>query len=341
MMRLLNIAASLRLTFPAMVALVVGVLVRYRGGFDSAWWVAGPLVVLALNLAAALVVHPRFRLQPGLLCFHLALLAVLVLGATEQLRRFEGRVELLVGEAFDARNVQTQAAGPFYSVDRLLRVAFRQDHFSVDYGANLTRRKTRSLVYLAGQGDEPVVFGDTRPLGIAGFHFHTTSNKGYAALLRWQDGDGKQTLGAVHFPSYPLRDWQQVNGWTVPGGGELTLELVLAEPAPDTRPWRLDSRDASRIPARLRVRWSGRDFEVGRGEWLTIAGGRLRFDELRMWMGYQISFNPLLAWLLAAGTVGIAGLAWHFWRKLWSQPLPGDAGQLPSKRRRDAAVVHT
>ena len=98
MTRLLSIAASLRLTFPAMLALVLGVLVSYRGGFESDWWVSGPLVVLAVNLAAALVVHPRFRRQPGLLCFHLALLAVLVLGATEQLRRFEGRVELLVGE---------------------------------------------------------------------------------------------------------------------------------------------------------------------------------------------------------------------------------------------------
>jgi cytochrome c biogenesis protein len=84
MMRLLSIAASLRLTFPAMLALVVGVLVSYRGGFDSHWWVSAPLLVLAVNLAAALVVHPRFRRQPGLLCFHLALLAVLVLGATEQ-----------------------------------------------------------------------------------------------------------------------------------------------------------------------------------------------------------------------------------------------------------------
>ncbi|NCF80200.1 MAG: hypothetical protein GWP74_01195 [Proteobacteria bacterium] len=341
MMRLLSIAASLRLTFPAMLALVVGVLVSYRGGFDSHWWVSAPLLVLAVNLAAALVVHPRFRRQPGLLCFHLALLAVLVLGATEQLRRFEGRVELLVGEAFNARNVQTQAAGPLYGVDRLRGVAFRQDHFSVDYGPNLTRRKTRSHVNLVGQGDEPVVFGDTRPLGIAGFHFHTTSNKGYAALLRWEERDAKPALGAVHFPSYPLQDWQQVNRWTTPGGSELTLELVFPEHAPDTRAWRLDSRNASRMPVKLRVRGRGRDFELERGQWLSIAGGRLRFDELRMWMGYQISFNPLLAWLLAAGTVGIAGLAWHFWQKLWSRPLPAGGGQLPSKRRRDAAVVHT
>jgi len=341
MMRLLTISGSLKLTLPAMVALVLGVLVSYRAGFASAWWVAGPLVALALNLAAALVVHPRFRRQPGLLCFHLALLAVLVIGALEQLRRFEGRVELLVGEDFAARNVETQAAGPLYGADRLGRARFRQGHFSVDYAADLTRRATRSQVYLDGERGAQMVFGDTRPLAIAGFHFHTTSNKGYAALLRWQDRDGSRALGAVHFPSYPLRDWQQVNRWTTPGGDELTLELDLPEPAPDTRAWRLDSREASRMPATLLVNWSGREAAVGRGEWLSIAGGRLRFEGLRMWMGYQISFNPLLAWLLAAGGVGVAGLAWHFWNKLWSRPLPTGSGQRPSKGGRDAAVVHT
>jgi hypothetical protein len=104
----------------------------------------------------------------------------------------------------------------------------------VDYGPNLTRRKTRSHVNLVGQGDEPVVFGDTRPLGIAGFHFHTTSNKGYAALLRWQERDAKPALGAVHFPSYPLQDWQQVNRWTTPGGSELTLAAAMRRACPSS-----------------------------------------------------------------------------------------------------------
>jgi cytochrome c biogenesis protein len=300
--------------------------------------VAGPLLVLALNLGAALLVHPRFRRQAGLLCFHVALLAVLVLGALEQLRRFDGRVELLVGEAFDPGNVQVRAAGPLYGDARLDPVRFRQGHFSVEYAPQLTRRETRSLVYLPGR-ETPVIVGDTRPLSMGGYHFHTTSNKGYAALLRWEGADGAMAVGAVHFPSYPLRDWEQVNRWTTPVGEELALELILPEAAPDTRTWRLDSRRAADLPASLGVSRDGGEGRVARGDWVPVAGGRLRFEGLRMWMGYQVSFNPLLAWLLAAGGVGVAGLAWHFWVKLWSRPLP-DAAAPVSKEERDGAVAH-
>ncbi len=99
MKRLLTGIASLKLTLPGMGLLLVGVLVSYRFGAVSAWWVAAPLVLLAVNLAAAILVQPRFRRQPGLLAFHLALLAVLVVGAIERLSYFHGRAELLVGEA--------------------------------------------------------------------------------------------------------------------------------------------------------------------------------------------------------------------------------------------------
>jgi hypothetical protein len=159
--------------------------------------------------------------------------------------------------------------------------------------------------------------------------------------MRWEDRHGDQVLGAVHFPSYPLKDWQQVNRWITPEGTELTVELVLPERARDTSAWLLDSRDASRMASALRVRWGEHDAAVDRGQWLTISDSRLRFEALGMWMGYHISFNPLLAWLLAAGAVGVAGLAWHFWQKLWSRPLPAATGQSTPERTRDAAVVHT
>lgn len=338
MSRLLASAASLKLTFPAMVALVIGVLVTYRAGLASTWWVTAPLIVLAVNLGAALVVHPRFRRQPGLLCFHLALLAILVLGALEQLYRFEGRVELLVGEAFDPRNVESRVAGPLFDPGRLDGVRFRQGHFSVEYAPNLTRGATHSRAY-RDDGDAAEIVGDTRPFRMAGFHLHTTSNKGYAALLRWEDRERGRVFGAVHFPSYPLRDWRQTNRWTTPGGEPLELELVLPGPAGEAGAWRLDSGEVGRLPVSLRVRWEGREFVVGRGEWLSVANGRLGFESLRMWMGYQVSFNPFLAWLLVAGTVGVVGLAWHFWRKLWSRPLAG-ATTTSGRRARDAAVVH-
>ena len=34
-----------------------------------------------------------------------------------------------------------------------------------------------------------------------------------------------------------------------------------------------------------------------------------------MWMGYTVSHDPLLPWLLASGIVGAAALGLHFWQR--------------------------
>jgi cytochrome c biogenesis protein len=341
MNRLLAAIASLKLTLPGMGLLLIGVLVSYRAGVASAWWVAGPLVLLAVNLASAIAVQPRFRRQPPLLAFHLALLAVLVLGAMERLSYFHGRVELLVGEAFDAASVQMQARGPWYRHDRLQRVSFVQGDFSVAYASSLTRGETRSRVFLPERPATPVVVGDTRPLSLSGFHFYTTSNKGYAAMLTWVGGDAVARRGAVHFPSYPLKDWKQVNGWTTPAGSDVVLELALPRATPDDREWLLESRRAADLESTLTARWDNQRVSVRAGDWIALPGGRVRFDGLRMWMGYHVSFNPFLPWLLAAGLVGIAGLSWHFWRRLWSRPLSTEKAPFETEGARDARMARS
>ena len=53
--------ASLRLTAAALAALALGVAWAYVGDARSAWSVAAPMLVLALNLAAAIAVNPAFR----------------------------------------------------------------------------------------------------------------------------------------------------------------------------------------------------------------------------------------------------------------------------------------
>jgi cytochrome c biogenesis protein len=341
MSRLLAAIASLNLTLPGMGLLLVGVLVSYRAGAASAWWVAAPLILLAVNLAVAIAVQPRFRRQPALLAFHLALLAVLLLGAVERLSYFHGRVELLVGEAFDAGAVEVQARGPWYRDERLQRVSFMQGNYTVAYAPGLTRGETRSRVFVLQGARTPMEIGDTRALNLGGYHFYTTSNKGYAAMLTWLGGDGIPRLGAVHFPSYPLRDWKQVNDWTTPAGSEVTLELELPRSTPDDRAWLLDSRRAADMESRLTATWDAQRVSMRAGDWIALPGGRVRFDGLRMWMGYRISFNPLLPWLLAAGAVGVAGLSWHFWRRLWSRPLSLEEDPLETEGARDARLARS
>lgn len=341
MNRLLAGIASLKLTLPGMGLLLIGVLVSYRAGAVSAWWVAAPLLLLAVNLAAAIAVQPKFRRQPALLTFHLALLAVLALGAIERLSYFHGRVELLVGEAFDAASVQAQAQGPLYRRGRLQRVSFVQGDYTVAYAPSLSRGETRSRVFLPDRAGTSTEFGDTHALSLAGFQFYTTSNKGYAAMLTWIGGDAAARRGAVHFPSYPLRDWKQTNTWSTPAGTDITLELTLPRTTPDDRAWLLDSRHAANMQSTLTARWDSQRVSIRAGEWIALPGGRMRFDGLRMWMGYHISFNPLLPWLLAAGAVGVAGLSWHFWRRLWSRPLTTEHVPVETEDARDAQLARS
>ena len=57
------------------------------------------------------------------------------------------------------------------------------------------------------------------------------------------------------------------------------------------------------------------------GETVSTGRHRVKLEALRLWLGYEVFYNPVLSWLLAAALVAVMGLAWHFWAKLWSKPL--------------------
>lgn len=317
-MTVLRALASLRLTFPAMAALLVGVLALHRAGAQSVLWMALPLAVLVANLLAALAVDPRLRRRGGLLVFHLCLLAVLLLALAGQLTGMQGRVEIVQGQGFDAAAVTPVREGPWHARAALERLAFEQGAFRVAYSAAHVRGATESRVRVAGQ---EVAFGDNVPLVLDGYRFYTTSNKGYAAVLTWRGEGGGRLQGAVHFPSYPLHEWKQINRWTTPAGEVLHLELLLPPPPSRGTAWALGPQ----VPAAaLRLRAGDNVLRLEPGQAARLAGGTLRFDALRLWMGYEIYFDPLLSWLLAAALVGVAALGWHFRDKL--APRPAGAG---------------
>ena len=312
--------ASLRLTLFGMSVLGAAALISYRLPDLPPTWLAAPLTLLAMNLLAALIARPQFRRQGGLLVFHLCLLAIIVLAAAGLMTRLQARVELVEGQTFDAASVITVRQGPWHPW-RLDRVHFEQGAIQVDYGPNLIRGRTRSELTIAdgARGPIRVRVGDTRPLSVDGYRFGTTFNKGYAILLTWHGAGGEVVTGAVHMPAYPLLEWNQRNRWVSPQDQTLELELELAEPARD-RAWTLSSDGArGRLLARVA---DGDAIALEPGAVLPLTGGVVRFDGLRLWMGYRIDYNPILPWLFSAALVGVAGLAWHFWRKLWSAP-PG------------------
>jgi ResB-like family len=270
---------------------------------------------LAINLLAALVVHPMLRRRLPLLVFHLALLVLVLLVGAGQLLRMDGRIELLQGVPFDGQWL-TQSAGALYR-PQLEQIELRQEGFTIDYAPGRRRGATRNtMVWQDAQGrDQRAVIGDHRPLVVNGHRLYTTPNKGFAPLLRWLPAEGgAAVIGAVHLPSYPMHELRQSREWALPDGRVLWLALQIDETliAPD-------AAAQFRLPReqRLVLRVGEARFELLPGQRVTLDGGTLVYEGLRTWMGYRVSHDPTLAWLLAAALCASLSLAWHYaqvWR---------------------------
>ncbi len=317
-MSVLQHLSSLRLALAGMVLLGGGALVSYRDPDATVAWLVLPLLLLAVNLIAALLFNPRFRRQHGLLIFHLGLLAVVLLAAYGHMTALKARVELTEGQTFDIDAVTVVRQGPWHPWRRLAAVDFVQGPLQVHYAAGLSRGRTHSRVHFPGAATYPVEIGDNIALKVAGYRFHTTSNKGYSAVLTRADPDTGEHRGAVHFPSYPFHDWKQVNHWTGPGGVSIDLELQLPVPPPETRDWVLESARAS---GSLKLTAADETVVLKPGEQQPLAGGSVRFEDIRLWMGYEVTYNPVLPWLFSAALVAVLGLGWHFQAK-FRAPVP-------------------
>lgn len=314
-MKIIPALSSLRLTLAGMLMLTVGVLVSYFDPAAPVAWMVLPLLLLAVNLLAAVRVNPVIRGQPALLLFHVCLLAVVLLAAGSQLGSLQGRVELTEGQTFSADSVVVVRQGLWHPGERLERLAFTQGPLRVMYNPGLNRSGTESRLLPDGtqQAGSEQIIGDNTPLVMDGYRFYTTSNKGYSALLVWRDAHGNAEAGAVNFPSYPANDWQQLNNWVSPGGEQLGLELVLTNPPGFSQQWTLESNG---VAASLHLNVDGSTRVLRPGEQALLADGSLQFVSVRMWMGYEIRYEPLLPWLFGVAVIGVLALAWHFRTRL-------------------------
>lgn len=307
--KMLHAMASLRLTLvwlgvAAAIAVTGEIAVRPIGV-----WMALPFAALFLNLMAAIATTPKLRRQGGLLGFHLALASLALLAAADRLVSLSGHVEITEGTAFDERLVNA-VAGPLHPW-RLDGVRFVQEEFVIDYAPSMKRRETYSAVRIPTEdgGWRRLVVGDDDPVVVDGYRFYTSFNKGFAPLITYVDGDGRPHSGAVHLPSYPLNYYRQGNDWALPGGaGTVKLWLQIPQPVYDENSaWRFRKPTDAVLVV---IDGEGRH-ELRPGESLPLRGGALRYDELRSWMGYTISYSPVASWMLAAAVVAVLSLAWH------------------------------
>ncbi len=317
---------SLRSTLAGLALLAAAVLAGQVDGLPGGAAMTLAIGLLALNLLAALVVHPAFRRQLPLLVAHLALLALVVLVALGRLMALDGRFELTQGVDFDGRLIDAHA-GPWHR-DDLARLAFRHDGFEIDYAPGLKRGATRNRVTWHDADGTPrsAMIGDHRPLVLDGYRFYTSSNKGFAPLLTWRPDRGEPVTGAVHLPSYPANALRQSSDWQLPDGRGVWVQLQFDQTLIDP------TRNASfRLPDphRLVLRMGALRAELAPGQSVELGGGTLVYEGLRSWMGYRVSYDWTLPWLLAAALLAALALAWHYTQRFFFAAPAGAAVAVP------------
>lgn len=320
MMNFLRRLASLKFTLAGMVLLSLGAMAIYGNPMEiPAWVLTIPLAILAMNLTAAIITNVRINQQPGLLTFHVSLLFLVILAGIGRLTYLDSHVELPIGSEFRADKMLEIKQGLLHSGD-IDKVAFVQGPFRVNYSPGIRRGLTFSHVNVrqpSGQWEERVI-GDDRVLVMEGYRFYTTHNKGFTAILSWIPDQGEPQTGTVNMPSYPLFDYKQDNRWKPPGGDtEIKFWLQLSTALDEKKAWVLERRNSSAV---LVVTHKDQRQELKLGDSVQLDNGQLRFDQLTMWMGYRIFYDPTIQWMFFISVAGVLGLAQYFWTKINLQP---------------------
>lgn len=288
------------------------------------------MALLSMNLVAALVVHPAFRRQLPLLVAHLALLALVLLAAYGRLASLDGRFELTQGVPFDGTLIDARAGVLHH--DGLQSLSFSHQGFEIDYAPGRKRGATRNPVTWRDEAgrERSAVIGDHRPLVLDGYRFYTSPNKGFAPMLAWTPAGGEPVAGAVHLPAFPAHELRQSIEWSLPDGRRawvlLQTDEVLIDPSRPSR-FSLPSRHT------LVLRMDPLRHELQPGQSVELGGGTLTYLGLRSWMGYRVTYDPTLPWLLAAALLAAFALAWHYTQRFFflspvavpARPLPDGA----------------
>jgi len=316
-LRYLAFVGSLRLTLVSLVVLLGAVVFIYdhEGEGDATLALVLPLAMLSINLVAAMLSNKAFRRQLPLLIFHLALLAIIVLVSMGRLTYLRATAEVVTGGEYLA--MDRIEAGPWHWGEKD-SLHFENLGFEIQYKAGLQRDATVNQVRWRDEAGilRTAEIGDQVPLLMRGYRFYTSSNKGFAALFRWEPRQGDPQLGSVVFPSYPAHKERQTTHWRL---GTEDIRVTLNLPGQLINP---QSESRFRLPDRhdISLDFSWRVANLKPGESLVIPSGRLVYVGLTTWMGYNVFYDWTMSWLLAACTLAVLALGWHFWRKFAVKP---------------------
>lgn len=318
MRRLLQALASLRLTVAGLVIASAAAVAIAWDDLPGGQVMALPFGLLSVNLAAALIVNPKFRRQPPLLVFHLALLGGLLLAAMGRLTYLDGRIELAEGEVFSGEPVDSRAG--WLHPWGLVALRFENESIVIDYSAYGAISQMRNAVRWQDERGR-WVHGELRiqaPLKVRGYRIYLTSGKGFAPIFEWRRPGAQPATGAVHLPAFPAHEDNQTSEWTLPGTErsiwiQLRWQGVLI---PDGQAGRLLPPADHHLVARA----GDLRHELRPGDRVVFPEGELVYRGLRLWMGYRVFYDWTIPWLLAAAVLAVLAMAWHFIARFSARP---------------------
>lgn len=281
-----------------------------------------PFALLVVNLAASLLTHARFRTDLPLLIFHLALLVLVALLVLARLIYLDGRATLTSGTAFDGQ-MQMLEQGPLHP-GRVQDLHFANDGFAENFYLEGKGRHRATYNRLRWQDEsgrwQAAQIGDDQALHLKGYKIYTAGRRGYSPLFRWQPGNeatgGEGHLGTVQLSAQQDGVYAPSTSWTLPGGPEVWL-MLETKVLPQSQSGQRKNLGADALDHSLVLRVGQQRFVLGPGQSVSLPEGKLTYVRLDTWMGYLISYDPTLPWIMATILIGLGSLIWFYWRRIF------------------------
>ncbi|MEH6471732.1 MAG: cytochrome c biogenesis protein ResB [Halopseudomonas sp.] len=281
-----------------------------------------PLMLLVVNLSAAIITLPRFRKDLPLLIFHLALVLMIVLLAIARLTYFTGTTAINTGDAFDG-HLLSEERGPLHGQGVQALRFFNQGFYEEPspYGEHFTYTRNRVRWQDQHGQHHSGIIGDDTPLLLGFYRIYTTSRRGFSPLFRWTHPGGQAELGSVQLSVVIDDESPPTNNWTLPNGAEAWAMLAANKETgspfvlpPNTQKGL--NLNAQTLTHQLILRVDQQRYSLKPGQTISLENGTLTYLQLDTWMGYQIIYDPTQPWLLATIAVGVLSLLWFYYRQL-------------------------
>lgn len=270
-------------------------------------WIALPVILLTINLVAAIVYQPAFKRDPALLIFHVALAMLLPVALYGSLSGFKGHFELPEGANFQHQNITIRDQGLLhsYQLDNLVMHLVAMDATYIP-GKRAQRLRARVIA-----DDNEVVIAEHLPLIWRDYRIYVSKNIGFTGYFNFIDDYGQQLYG-VNFPWLAGNQLRQANEVNV-FGEPFWLKLEGVEGMLDN-----DMQPIPFVPPAntyVVFRQGDRRIELRLGDQVAVNGGTLVFRSIGGWQGFEISYDPAKRYLLSLSLIMCMAMVWYFWQR--------------------------